>query len=131
MFACEHARLPAWGLAQRFAFVPLLAKAKERAGGAFQLGLAHIVPPRHPFGIERMNVISRRGRFSVVHRFRVDIGRVIGNGDRIGLGLEARTVAEPDHVIVYRDGIVGEMAVIGVVLADLLDQGPEHPERAV
>ena len=54
-----------------------------------------------------------------------------GDGDRIGLGLEARAVAEQDYVIVHRHGIVGEMAVVRVMLADLLDQGPEHPERAV
>src|SRR3546814_11018001 len=51
--------------------------------------------------------------------------------ERIGLGLEARAVAEQDHVIIHRHRIVGEMAVVRVMLADLLDQGPKHPERAV
>src|SRR3546814_4465284 len=90
-------------------------------------GLAHVVPPRHPFVIERIHVIAWRGRLGVVHGFRVDIGRIVaGAGDRIGLGFEARAVAEQDHVIIHRHRIVGEMAVIGVMLADLLDQGPEH-----
>src|SRR3546814_12859198 len=65
--------------------------------------------------IKRIHAIASRGRLGAVHGFRVDIGRIVaGVGGRRGLGLEARTVAETDHVIIHRHRIVGELAVVTV-----------------
>ena len=107
-------------------------KAQSASSHAHMTACLHVDMSAHWFAfvIERINVVSRRGRLGIMHGLGVDIRRIIGDLDGIGQRL-GRAVAEYDDIISHRDGIVREMAMVRVMLADLLHQGPEDSEGAV
>lgn len=91
-------------------FVPVAAEADEGGTGAFQFWPPAIVPPRHPFVIERVHVIARRCALGIVEAFRVDKRSHRFRLDCLGR-FQRLAIAEGDRIAVHLHGIVGQMIV--------------------